>query len=312
MIRFGPAGWDYKDWAGIVYPKPAPKGFDPLAWLAGYFDTVEVNATFYRPLPAKLARGWCERVAANREFRFGVKLFRRFTHERDAAFGAAEVAEARALYDALAAERRLGAVLVQYPWSFKNEEPSRERLREVLAAFSGLPLVVEVRHESWNRPDVFEELAERGAGFVNVDQPLFERSLRPSAVATARVGYIRVHGRNFKDWFRAGAGRDARYDYLYTAGELEPWAERAVALEEEPATDEVYVVTNNHFEGKAAANALMLASMVRRRKVSAPPALVERYREVLAPFARAEADGGAPGPLFGGAMSSASTDDGST
>src|SRR5690242_7846 len=62
VIRFGPAGWDYKDWAGIVYPRPAPRGFDPLAHLARYFDTVEINSTHYRPMPASVAQDWCERV----------------------------------------------------------------------------------------------------------------------------------------------------------------------------------------------------------------------------------------------------------
>jgi uncharacterized protein YecE (DUF72 family) len=55
MIRFGPAGWSYKDWAGIVYPSPAPKGFDPLEYIAGYFDTIEVNSTFYRPARKEVA-----------------------------------------------------------------------------------------------------------------------------------------------------------------------------------------------------------------------------------------------------------------
>ncbi len=103
-------------------------------------------------------------------------------------------------------------------------------------------------------------------------------------MATARVGYVRVHGRNYKDWFRQKAGRDARYDYLYTAEELEPWAERTKAIAAEPGVEDVYVVTNNHFRGKAVANAAMLESMVERRRVDAPPDLVARYRDALAPF----------------------------
>ena len=283
MIRFGPAGWDYPDWRGKVYPKPAPRGFDPLAYLARFFRTVEVNATFYRPAAAKVARAWCERVSASRDFRFTAKLWKRLTHERDA-YGAEEVAAAREALDALAEEGRLGAVLVQFPWSFRREPASLEWLRDLVRALAGLPLVVEVRHLSWNMRETYEELAERGVGFVNVDQPLFRNSIRPSAVATSRVGYVRVHGRNYKDWFREKAGRDARYDYLYTSEELEPWAERARSLAVEPQVEDVYVVTNNHFEGKAVANATMLESMVERRVVEAPPQLLASYREALAPF----------------------------
>jgi uncharacterized protein YecE (DUF72 family) len=147
------------------------------------------------------------------------------------------------------------------------------------------PLVLEVRHVSWNEPGFYAELAERGIGFVNVDQPLFRNSIRPSARATSGVGYIRVHGRNYRDWFRKAAGRDERYDYLYTAKELEPWAERTRELANEPGVTDVYVVNNNHFRGQAVANAAMLQSQVTGKKFAVPPDLFETYREVLQPFA---------------------------
>jgi uncharacterized protein YecE (DUF72 family) len=286
VIRFGPAGWDYPDWKGIVYPRPAPRGFDPLAHLARFFDAVEVNSTFYRPQRPEVARAWCERVVDRPRFRFAAKVWRRLTHEREA-FGDDEVKQARAALDALAEERRLGAALVQFPWSFRRDPAALEWLRDLLGALAGLPLVVEVRHASWNVPETYAELAERGVGFVNVDQPLFRSSIRPSAIATAPTGYVRVHGRNYKDWFREKAGRDARYDYLYAAEELWPWAERTRELAAAPGVEDVYVVTNNHFEGKAVANAAMLASMVEGRTVEVPPELASRYPEALASFAAA-------------------------
>jgi uncharacterized protein YecE (DUF72 family) len=285
MIRFGPAGWEYPDWAGVVYPRPQPRGFDRLRHLAGWFSTVEVNATFYRPFGADVALRWAERVADVPGFRFGVKVWRRFTHERGTAWSAGELKEARAALDALAREGRLGAALLQFPWSFKREPASEEWLRGVLAALEGLPRVVEVRHASWDAPEVLAELAEAGAGIVNVDQPLFHRSIRPAARVTSPVAYVRVHGRNYRDWFRKGAGRDARYDYLYTRGELEPWAERVRILADAPQAPDVYVVTNNHFRGQAAANAKMLESMVEQRTVEAPPELVAAFPEALRGFA---------------------------
>ncbi len=284
MIRFGPAGWEYDDWEGRVYPAPEPRAFDRLAYLARWFGTVEVNATFYRPFPAKIAARWAERAAARPGFRFGVKLWRRFTHEREEAYSADDVAQARAVPDLLRAEGRLGAALLQFPWSFKRTGANEEWLRGLFRAFEGLPLVLEVRHASWDAPDVYAELADAGVGFVNVDQPLFGRSIRPSAVATAPVAYVRVHGRNFRDWFRKAAPRDARYDYLYTAGELAPWAERVRALADSPRAPDVYVVTNNHFRGQAPANALMLESMVEGRRVEGPPDLVREYHDALEPY----------------------------
>lgn len=280
MIRFGPAGWSYKDWEGIVYPQPKPAGFDPLAYLSGYFDTIEVNSTFYGPATEKSARDWMERTAHNPSFRFTAKLWKRFTHERKQSWTAAEVAEARAAFDPLHEGGRLGAVLLQFPWSFRRNDENREWLGDVVETFADFPLVLEVRHSTWNTPELFEDLAARGIGFVNIDQPLFSDSIEPSARATAPVAYIRVHGRNYRDWWRKGAAPHERYDYLYEREELEPWAERARELAE-PPTEDVYVITNNHYQGKAVVNALMLRSMVEGATVPAPEPLFSRYAEEL-------------------------------
>ncbi len=285
MIRYGPAGWEYRDWGGIVYPEREPRGFDRLEFLSRWFSTVEIDATFYRPFGAEVAARWCERVAAVPRFRFTAKLWRRLTHEREEPCSADEVREARAALDRLHSEGRLGAALLQFPWSFKRDQASEEWLRGLFRALAGLPLVLEVRHVSWDVPDFLAELAEAGVGIVNVDQPLFHDSIRPGARVTSPVAYVRVHGRNFKDWFRKGAGRDARYDYLYTAGELEPWAKRVETLAASPGAPDVYVVTNNHFRGQAVANAKMLESMVEKRKVEAPAELVRAYEDALQPFA---------------------------
>jgi uncharacterized protein YecE (DUF72 family) len=119
---------------------------------------------------------------------------------------------------------------------------------------------------------------------VNIDQTLFHNSIKPSASVTGPVGYVRVHGRNYKDWFRKGAGVEARYDYLYSNDELEPWAERAKEISKD--AQDTFVVTNNHYKGKAAVNAVMLQSMITGRKTEAPPDLVEEYPAELEPIAK--------------------------
>jgi uncharacterized protein YecE (DUF72 family) len=286
MIRYGPAGWSYEDWKGVVYPKPAPRGFDPLAFLADYFDTVEINSSFYGPPTAKMVKSWLDRVRTHPRFHFTAKLHRRFTHDRKTAWSRAEVAEVRAGMDLMLADDRLGALLLQFPWSFRRTDENREWLDDLTEEFADFPLVLEVRHESWNVPDFFGEIADRGIGFVNIDQPLFADSIAPSARATSRVGYVRVHGRNYQDWWRKGAGVYARYDYLYPARELKPWAERVQEIAEKKETEEVYVVTNNHARGKAAANALMLNSMVEGKRVEAPELLVDAYPAELKPYVR--------------------------
>ncbi|MGH7445723.1 MAG: DUF72 domain-containing protein, partial [Longimicrobiales bacterium] len=250
-INTGVAGWDYRDWRVVVYPEPRPRGFDPLPWLARCVDLIEINSTFYGPPKPKTARAWVERVADIDDFHFSAKLWRRFTHERTAAWTRAEVRETtRGLAPLLQADR-LSAVLMQFPWSFRNNEANREWLDDVRAAFDAFPLVLEVRHESWNEVEVCEYLREHGIGFVNIDQPTFKRSIKPSAHATSHVAYIRVHGRNYQDWFRKNAGRDARYDYLYDLDELRPWARRARSLAKEEETQAVDVVFNNHYRAQA-------------------------------------------------------------
>ena len=135
MIRYGPAGFQYKDWEGIVYPLPKPKKFDPLAYLAHYFDTVEINSTFYGPARPTTVESWMRRVAHNPGFRFTAKLYQRFTHQRKTAWTKDEVVDVRAGMDPLLEGGRLGALLLQFPWSFRRTEENREWLADVVKTF---------------------------------------------------------------------------------------------------------------------------------------------------------------------------------
>jgi len=282
-IRVGTAGWAYADWNGVVYPKPMTRGIDRLTFIASYFDVVEVNSTFYAPAPLERVEGWLAHTASAPDFRFAVKLWQRFTHERTSAWTPADERDVRIALEPLHAAGKLGAVLIQFPWSFKRSDENREWLGDIVNAFAEFPLVVEIRHESWNVPHFYESLAERGVGFVNIDQPLFKKSIKPSAVVTSPTGYIRVHGRNYKEWFRESANVRERYDYLYSPDELAPWAARTAEMAD--GAEDVYVVTNNHNLGKAAVNALQLESMLTHGKVDAPPELMKTYRDALAPYA---------------------------
>jgi uncharacterized protein YecE (DUF72 family) len=258
MIRFGVAGWDYEDWWGPVYPadQKGRRGFDPLGYLAQYFETIEINSTFYRPASEKSAASWTRRVAQNPEFRFTAKLYQRFTHQRDEAWTRPEVDQVRRGLAPLVEAGRLGCLLVQFPWSFKREAASREWLDDLVTAFAEFPLAVEVRHSSWNVPDFYATLRERGIGAVNIDQPVFRHSIKPGAEVTSGVGYVRLHGRNYDNWFRDDAESHERYDYLYAKEELEDWLHRIHEVAERAR--DTYVITNNHYRGQAPANALML------------------------------------------------------
>jgi uncharacterized protein YecE (DUF72 family) len=276
VIRIGPAGWSYKDWAGIVYPKPLPRDFHATEYLSHFFDTLEINSSFYGTPTAKTTSAWARHVAANERFRFTAKLWRGFTHEQNA------TAEDEKLFKEgmapLMEANRLGAVLMQFPWSFKNTPEAIQYLLSLHGRFSAYPLVLEVRHSSWNDEAVLEILSEVNIGFCNIDQPRIGRSLRPTAEATSAIGYIRLHGRNYRNWFTENQRPSDRYDYLYSIDELEPWVDRVKAVAER--TRSTYVVSNNHFEGKAVVNALQLAAMLRDEPVDIPEPLIARYPEL--------------------------------
>ena len=248
-LRIGPAGWSYADWEGTVYPPHGSK-FDPLAYLASFFDTIEINSPFYRIPPHSHARSWLRRISGNPRFRFTTKVFRGFTHER-AAILAEDVRNFRAYLDPFAEEERLGAVLLQYPWSFKNSEESRQRLLHLFQEFHGYPLALEVRHASFQSEEFRRFLEDHQVSWVNIDQPLFSDSVEPAATVTGPVSYVRLHGRNYEKWFAHEESWE-RYNYLYTAKELEPWVGR---IREMAAQRETYVITNNHFRGQAILNA---------------------------------------------------------
>jgi len=274
IIRVGPAGWSYKDWEGVVYPQKPGKAFDPLEYLARFFDTIEINSSFYRPPVPTTTKSWAKRVAENKNFVFTAKLHRVFTHERGKATKKDEK-EYRHGMDVLAKAGKLGSVLLQFPWSFKNTPEERVYLAKLLEKFSDYPLVLEVRHASWNTPDVYEWIEERGVGICNIDQPIFKKSIRPQALTTSPIGYVRLHGRNYKDWFRDKAQPHERYDYLYSIDELDPWVVRIKEVAKQ--TRETYVITNNHFRGKGVVNAIEIKAALDEKRLPAPEPLFEVY-----------------------------------
>ena len=274
-IRIGPAGWSYTDWEGTVYPPHGSK-FDPLAYLATFFDTIEINSPFYRIPPPNHAKSWVRRVASNPDFKFTTKIFRGFTHEK-AGLKAPEVKAFREYLDPLASSHRLGAVLLQYPWSFKNTPESIEKLDELFHHFDGFPLALEVRHSSFQNEDFVRYLEQRNVAWVNVDQPLFSDSVKPADTSTGPLAYVRLHGRNYEKWF-AHAATWERYNYLYSKDELAPWVDRVRTMAKDKDT---YVITNNHFRGQAVVNAGDLQEAL-GKDVKLPPQLREVYPDRIA------------------------------
>ena len=288
MIRVGPAGWSYPDWEGIVFPLRKPRGFHPLRHLARYVDCVEINSSFYATPRADYARSWLEHVADRPSFRFTAKLQNVFTHaelpEDEPSFAALVEAYAAGI-EPLREAGRLAALLVQFPHSFQRTRASEERLARIAAAFAGHALVLEVRHRSWFDADGLALIAGTGYALAELDLPL--EADRPPARTerTGKVAYLRIHGRNSRAWFDPRSGRDRRYDYLYRPEEVAELAQVARRLAQ--GADETYVITNNHFSGKAVANALEILASLGGERPLAPAELIAAYPH-LAPITRRE------------------------
>jgi uncharacterized protein YecE (DUF72 family) len=277
-ILVGPAGWSYPDWKGILYPPRRPKGFHEAAYLADFFDTIEINTSFYHPLKPEFAAQWLQQVSANPRFLFTAKLWQKFTHQDDSTIEDVKIVCAG--FDVLRDAQRLGAVLLQFPFSFHHTPQNLTRLNHVLDAFCVYPLVVEVRHASWAKKEFYELLHERGVGFCNIDQPLIGRSIKPSERVTSPIGYVRLHGRRYDTWFSddPASPPSERYNYLYSEQELEPWVKRIEHVAESAKT--TFVVTNNHFEAKGIVNALQLINLLTGNKVKVPETLRSHYPQL--------------------------------
>ena len=278
LLRVGPAGWSYPDWNGYVYPARRPKGFHEASYLAEYFDTIEINTSFYQPLRPDHAALWVERVSNNPRFRFTAKLWRRFTH--DSVASKDDEIAVRAGFDVLRKAEKLGSILLQFPFSFHATTDNQGYLTGVLARFSDYPLAVELRHASWQTNETLDLLCKYNAAFCNIDQPIIGRSLQPTAKVTSSVGYVRLHGRRYDAWFddRPETPQHERYNYLYSREELNPWATRIRSIKER--AEDAYVITNNHYLGKAVVNALQLISILKGTTVKIPEPLRQHYPEL--------------------------------
>jgi len=274
----GTAGWSYEDWRGRFYPESTRRDHRPLTYYSRFFRFVEVNTSFYRVVAPEQAEGWCRDVAGRADFRFALKLWQGLTHERPAQLPRAEIETIRDTCRALRDRGRLEALLLQFPWSFHATPQNHSYLVRLLDAFQGLPRVVEIRHADWHRSDFFEMLRQRSVAFCNIDQPQLRDCPPPTSYTTAPFSYLRLHGRNGPNWFRETATGAERYDYYYNPSEVEEMSHLARSLAEQ--STKVVVATNNHFQGQAAAGALMLRAALEGRVERIPPPLLRAYPDL--------------------------------
>jgi uncharacterized protein YecE (DUF72 family) len=288
-LYIGTSGWSYPKgegaWDGVFYP-PKLADKDKLSFYAQYFNTVELNSSFYRPPSKFAAQAWAGKVPD--DFRFTAKLWQKFTHPRmfEKATGEAWrvgdedftvfVEGIQPLLEA----KRLGPLLAQFPTSFRPDAGTLEYLEDLIGRMrgAGFGLAVELRHREWTESPETQAIREfmqaQHVAWVMIDEPRFKTSIRHVPL-TSDTGYFRFHGRNYAQWWKHGESED-RYNYLYTPEEQKHLAEdvRSVAA----ATDETYVFYNNHFGAKAVVNGVELQRLLEQPiQQPLPQSVVDLY-----------------------------------
>ena len=273
-IACGIAGWSYEDWNGTVYP---PGTRDKLRYIAPYFDMIEINSSFYRPPSARTATSWVARTRDLPGFFFSAKLHRDITHR-----GVIEPETVTALkrgFEPLTGAGMLRHLLAQFRYDFADTPRTREHLERIRAHFGDMTnLTLELRHVSWQSPEALSFLKTLGVTVANLDYPVARNSFSLQHCEVGAHAYLRLHGRNRNAWFSKGTGRDEKYDYLYTDREMDGIIDRI--LEMKAKADVLVVVWNNHYRGKAVANACQARARLSGDRVEVPDLLVNAYPEL--------------------------------
>src|SRR5262245_35892819 len=279
--RIGTSGWSYPpntgpgSWTGIFYPLSKT---DELKFYSRFFNTVEVNSTFYRPCNPKTAENWVKRTPP--EFEFTVKVWQQFTHKKGD-WLAEDIAVFKEGIRPLVEAKKLGCLLFQFPASFKHSAEEQDKLKSLLELFPDCLKAVELRHRSWD--DALPMLKSFNAVPAFIDEPKFKDSIRQDFESTGGpILYLRLHGRRFEKWWRH-EHRNERYDYLYKPEELQPYTIRLRSVLQNKDIQRAYIFFNNHPGAKAVANAVMMrAQLDIPVKTELPATLIEKFPELNA------------------------------
>jgi uncharacterized protein YecE (DUF72 family) len=239
-VRIGTSGWSYQHWIGVLYPP----GLAPAKRLARYvevFDTVELNASFYRWPRDSTFAAWRDQLPAG--CTMSVKAHRGLTHYRRLASPEPWIKRFDRCWRLLG--DRHGVLLVQlHPEQQRDDARLDSFLQQVPAS---IRVAVELRHPSWNDPAVYQVLERRRAAYVVMSGG----GLACVPRATTDLVYVRLHGPD----------QDAIYAGCYSDDELRRWANRIAQWDREGR--DVWVYFNNDLGGHAVRNALTLQELLR-------------------------------------------------
>ncbi len=256
-IYIGTSGYYYKDWKGNFYPDKL-KNNEFLNYYSNYFNTVELNFTFYSFPKSYIFRNLLTKVLQYNDFIFSVKAHSCFTHER--IYSVNDLKNFLFSIEPLKTKNKLGCILFQFPYSFYFNLKNLDYLKKLLEDFFGLNKAVEFRHISWLNLNVIKTLRYYKVGFCNVDEPRLKGLLPPTDIVTDDFSYIRFHGRNSENWWNSKKSFQ-RYDYMYSQKELEEWLPLTTKILSK--SSQTFIYFNNHYKAKAAKSALMFINLLK-------------------------------------------------
>lgn len=259
-LYIGTSGWSYPKgegiWTGYFYPTGK---VNELEYYSQFFNTVEINSSFYRPPNPGYVDNWIRRTPP--DFLFTAKLWQKFTHPKmyeeatgtEAVISQKDVDIFNSSIEPLYRSGKLGALLAQFPPSFKNDTYGRQILNAVINTFGQYRLAVELRNRSWSDDEnTAELLRERNVAWVQIDEPKFQSSIAVDIPLTSDMAYFRFHGRNKEMWWKGD--RETRYEYLYSPEEIDELVERL--KEANKRVNLLFAFFNNHWRGYAPRNAV--------------------------------------------------------
>jgi uncharacterized protein YecE (DUF72 family) len=271
-LFIGCSGWNYGDssekggWRNVFYPDNKTR---KLSYYSQFFNTVEMDATFYNRFYQHMTQGLFVGIARTTppDFKISVKVPEIITHDKRLDINKDVMVDLMTFLDKISPlknSNKLGAIIIQLPPSFTITES--KKLEEFLNVLmnntdvqSNNNFAIEFRHTSWNTEGVLELLQHYDIASVLTDSPEREHLeflSNENNITSRSTSVVRLHGRNTTQghyW----------YNYLYSQKELEPWVEKIGRINQK--TDTIFVYFNNHYGGKALVNALQFKEMINHK-----------------------------------------------